>query len=1331
MNKFFTIIALGISTQAMWAQGTFKPTVLGTKSNQKVVTKSITVPEAQLQVTRAENDLPIFIKGKIKQVPGTKYARASIEGQVFGYLEAFKATLKINKPQEEFQIQSNETEPNGHRHVHLQQTYKGLPVYGAELIAHTNGHETEMLNGRYYPTPGLSSISPKLSEAAAINLAEKNVEKLSHKTLLTAAQKQILRYEKPKVSLIIYHENEDEAKERLCYQIELRPNFVERWQYFVDAHTGEILNKFNHTCALDGPASATARDLNNINRTIKTYQKGTQYIMVDAERPMFPGGAINTNDPQGVIWTINGNNTTPEQLDWSQVTSTNNTWANPTAVSAHYNAGVAYDYYLKTHGRNSLNGKGGSIISIINITEADPNTGKISQMDNAFWNGEFMGYGNGKDFFRPLAGGLDVAGHEMTHGVIENTANLNYQGQSGAINESMADCFGVLIDRQDGDFVVGEDVMKNGRPFLRSLADPNKGDQPAHMSERYTGQEDNGGVHINSGIPNRAFYLFVTALSGNEELKKQKAEKVYYRALTKYLTRSSKFVDLRAAVVQSCKDLAADIGAEAELAANNAFDAVGIGGGTSTTPTTKPVEDLPANTGTENILSYDACAQIIYLSSDVNQPESSARELVKNVIIDHKPSVTDDGSYAYYVAKIKNSAGQIIDGGTINRVNLIGTPKVEILSQDKVWRNVAISKDGKRLVANTIITNEGNEQYIYIFDLISGKSEYRKLYNPTYSQNVKSAGTPLFSDALEWEYNGENIIYDAFNQINSQGFTNSESTSSIEYWDVGLMKVWDIASNGFGDGSIVKIFSNLARGESIGNPSFAKKSTSVVAFDRLFDNQFYILTVDFESKGTDGSYKKAEFKNNTIGFPEFSSKDNKIVFNREVSTSRKCNADSTNTSILGILADKVNNDQLENTRFISSSSLAVWYTIGKRDLPTKATQIINMPVVSDRVEGTAASIDLNAKTDKGIDVLYQIKTQPAGIAKIENGKIVLTGKPGKVTVTGSADGNTTINAATATSSFCVSPVKPVISVTELANAILLQSNADSTNIWFRDGKEIKRNVKGIEIQDAASYTLKVSVGGCESVFSEAFKASAAAAQNIQTITVTDKLQGNTTTIELPAKTDQGNNVTYTVVSGPAVVVGNKLSPTGQPGRVKVKGFAPAGLKFAAAETSFEFCVNPAKPNITITQTPANYVFTSSSATGNSWFRNGTALNEFGTSINVVSTNSFTVQVTIEGCKSEMSDAKAASKEIVLAEEAWIREGLAANPSPIDEQLVVSWGVAQVKSIQLYNMQGKLFIAENNPKGKEKSYNTKQLSKGMYFLQIETSNGMFSKKLMKQ
>jgi len=224
-------------------------------------------------------------------------------------------------------------------------------------------------------------------------------------------------------------------------------------------------------------------------------------------------------------------------------------------------------------------------------------------MDNAYWNGRVMAYGDGDQEFKPLAGGKDVAGHEMTHGVIQHTADLIYQNQSGALNESFADVFGVMIDRAN--YLMGEDIMKasTGKSALRDLSNPKNtqilSPQPSTMTEyqNLSADQDNGGVHINSGVPNKAAYLVINAIT------REKAERIYYRALSNYLTRNSQFGDCRKAVEQAAKDLKDQLGiTDADVAAvGQAFDAVGI---TATTGTGGGGNEVPPVSGGKSWIAF-------------------------------------------------------------------------------------------------------------------------------------------------------------------------------------------------------------------------------------------------------------------------------------------------------------------------------------------------------------------------------------------------------------------------------------------------------------------------------------------------------------------------------------------------------------------------------------------------------------------------------------------------------------------------------------------------------------------------------------------------------
>lgn len=224
--------------------------------------------------------------------------------------------------------------------------------------------------------------------------------------------------------------------------------------------------------------------------------------------------------------------------------------------NAHDFAGATYDYYWNTHSRDSYDGQGASIISTAHYG---------TNYQNAFWNGEQMVYG---DSF-PVN---DVVAHELTHAVTEHSANLEYRWQSGALNESFSDIFGAMVDRDD--WLMGEDLPPEalgGREAIRDLADPTNFGQPDHTDDWVETCSDNEGVHTNSGITNKAYYNIATTIS------KEKAELIFYRALTVYLQPTSSLEDARAATLQSAQDTFGSGSAEYNAVVNG-FNAVGLDG---------------------------------------------------------------------------------------------------------------------------------------------------------------------------------------------------------------------------------------------------------------------------------------------------------------------------------------------------------------------------------------------------------------------------------------------------------------------------------------------------------------------------------------------------------------------------------------------------------------------------------------------------------------------------------------------------------------------------------------------------------------------------------
>lgn len=221
------------------------------------------------------------------------------------------------------------------------------------------------------------------------------------------------------------------------------------------------------------------------------------------------------------------------------------------AVDAHWAAGQVYDYYARSHGRDGLDGRGGSVNSLVGVTFFG------GPYVNAFWDGQKMVYGGGDDEYKPLSAATDVVGHEMTHGIVERSANLVYAGQSGAMNEAIADYFGNAVDvtvsgtpMDDPDAgLIAEDLCRTLTPRDCAFRDLNDGATIADDFVGVTFGVDNGGVHLNSTIFSGALWDM------REKLGAELADKVVYRALTAYLTPLDGFTQGRDAILAAAKDL--------------------------------------------------------------------------------------------------------------------------------------------------------------------------------------------------------------------------------------------------------------------------------------------------------------------------------------------------------------------------------------------------------------------------------------------------------------------------------------------------------------------------------------------------------------------------------------------------------------------------------------------------------------------------------------------------------------------------------------------------------------------------------------------------------
>lgn len=504
---------------------------------------------------------PEFISGKLSN-PSSKSAENVVLDYVNGNKDKFKLGSKSAK--DSFKITSTNKDKLGGTALRLQQVYEGVPVWGAAQAALVADDGTlTVFSGTVTPfletKNGLKKVK-KVNENQAIKIAEADLGYAPD-------------YEKkPSAELVVYTQGDDAV---YAYFVNL--NFLEpkpgNYNYFVDAATGEIINKYNdlHEAKPGGGSGISGTNTTGSgvgvlgdSKSLNMLLSSSTYYLQDNTR----GNGIFTYDAAN-------RSRTPGSL-WSSVDNLLNAKYEAPAVDAHYYAGKTYDYYKNVFGRNSYDNRGAALKSTVHYGR---------NYNNAFWNGTQMVYGDGDGTtFIPLSGGLDVVAHELTHAVTDTSSDLIYQYESGALNEAISDIFGTLVEYYNNnkpDYEIGEDIYTPAKvnDALRSMSDPTKYGDPDHYSKRYTGTSDNGGVHTNSGIINKAAYLL--AVGGTHYgvtvpgIGNDKLGAIYYRANTVYLTASSTFSQARAALVQAAADLYGAGSAEVN-AVNKSFDAVGV-----------------------------------------------------------------------------------------------------------------------------------------------------------------------------------------------------------------------------------------------------------------------------------------------------------------------------------------------------------------------------------------------------------------------------------------------------------------------------------------------------------------------------------------------------------------------------------------------------------------------------------------------------------------------------------------------------------------------------------------------------------------------------------
>ena len=500
---------------------------------------------------------------------------------------------QLNLPKNNIiKLVNSSTDELGVTHQKFQQFYKDVKVEYAVYNAHGQNNSLKLLNGEAKEIANLD-VTPSITADAALAKAMQFVGATKYMWQDPEQEKWVKKLEgknsatfKPKGELVIvdnYLTSSKEAyrKPTLAYKLNvyaMEP--VSRNYVYVDAHTGEVVHI--EPIIKHATANGTAATRYSGTKTIKTDSNAGSYRLRDYTR----GSGIETYDMNtgtnynsAVDFTDNDNNWTAAEY--------NNAAKDNAALDAHWGAQMTYDYWSTVHNRNSFDGNGAIIKSYVHY---DVN------YENAYWNGSVMTYGDGNTRFDALTS-LDVAAHEIGHAVMENTANMVYQKESGAMNEGFSDIWGASVEYfaapNKSTWLIGEDIDKQ-QAALRSMSDPKSQGQP----DTYLGTNwvsvtgctpsqfnDYCGVHTNSGVLNHWYYILSVGKTGTNDngtnyavtgITIDKAAKIAYRAESVYLGANSTYNDARNFTIQAAEDLYG-IGSNEVIQTTNAWNAVGVG----------------------------------------------------------------------------------------------------------------------------------------------------------------------------------------------------------------------------------------------------------------------------------------------------------------------------------------------------------------------------------------------------------------------------------------------------------------------------------------------------------------------------------------------------------------------------------------------------------------------------------------------------------------------------------------------------------------------------------------------------------------------------------
>ena len=829
----------------------------GLKTSVNTVKDSATNAQPTWWVTAAENGTARQIKLKGKPVgtglaqPKSKRTETETMSMIRSFLSSQSPALKLQDPNAELALVSSETDPLGYRHLRYTQKLDEVPVWPTGLTVHiAPDGELHLLTASIVPTPSAVSRIPAIEADKAVERAKAKVPGGFRGTNTTPE--------------LILHWDSDAAVTpvRLAWKFRVSVGEHASWTAIMDAQKGGEISI--QSDARTGSVIGSGTDLFGVTKTFPVWEQGGVYYMIDTTKSSSKPNGEPLINPENVIGVKDAAGMLFEQIDLKPLgfisSKQLNQWVPPESVSVLNNLAATRGYYNVVHNRDGISGSGGNNIAFI----------KIGGYKNASYQSAQgrMLFGDGDTYGKSL----DVVAHEMTHGVVDFSCSLVYSSQSGALNEAFSDIFGEMTERYyygSNDWIVGTHLNEK----LRSLKDPKLFNHPSKMSEFVKMASDYGGVHINSGIINHAFYLLAVGMVNS--IGFEAAEKIFYRCLTVHLNTQSKFIDCRLGCVQSVLELFPQDRFK-QNAVELAFDQVEVFDGAPTPP---PVAYPPVNANDSLLATYKKSMGGSY---SIGRREEALMDhllfgskIVATNVSQQRVSVTGDGSMFIFIGSDDDLYWNSTELPERN-LKRFGVPGFV--------HSAAVSPDG---LSFAIVPNNLGE--IWIINYRSDQVKKIKLVTSSYDND--SLGDVLEADRICFSPDGSKLVYDAsflvniansgpeirwrtfildvktessyclisnerFNIGNPVFSRVSERYIGLDYKDTATGKygclIWDLLSYG----------SNFSVADNLENYSF-------LDFTGDGDSVLYIgKDVDAKISGTSVYRRTVDYKNETTGNPE-------------------------------------------------------------------------------------------------------------------------------------------------------------------------------------------------------------------------------------------------------------------------------------------------------------------------------------------------------------------------------------------------------------------------------------------------------------------------------